>query len=64
MVSEDSDQLSPGFLAVHRFRDLCDLDQTVPGQMSLRLDQLEASRELVIVHGLRGMQSMLLERMG
>jgi len=51
MVSEDSDQLGPGSLAVHRLRDLRDLDQTVPGQMRFRVDQLEAAHELLEVRG-------------
>ena len=54
MVSEDSDQLSPGLLAVHRFRDQSDRDQTVPGQMRFRVDQLETAHELVEVRGFRG----------
>ena len=54
MVSEDSDQLGPGFLAVHRFRDLRDLDQTVPGQMRFRVHQLETAHELFEVRGFRG----------
>ena len=54
MVSEDSDHFGPGFLAVHRFRDLRDLDQTVPGQMSVHFDQLEAVHELVEVRCFRG----------
>ena len=54
MVSEDSDQLGPGFLAVHRFRDHRDLDQTVPGQMRFRIDQLETAHEPLEVRGFRG----------
>ena len=59
MVSEDFDHLGPGFLAIHRFRDLGDRDQTVPGQMCIRANQLEAARELLKVRGLRGPQSIL-----
>ena len=54
MVSEDSDQLGPGFLAVHRFRDHRDLDQTVPGQMGVRGDQLETAHKLFEVCSFRG----------
>ncbi len=61
MVSEDSDQLGSGLLAIHRFRDLGDLDQTVPGQMLTAVDQLEAAHELVEVRRLRGPQWVLLE---
>jgi hypothetical protein len=34
MASEDSDELMPGLLVVHRLSDLSDLDQTPPGQMA------------------------------
>ena len=54
MVSEDSDQFGPGFLAVHRFRDLRDRDQTVPGQMRFCVDQLETANELIEVRRFRG----------
>ncbi len=61
MVSEDSDHLGSGYLAVHRLGDLRDLYQPVPGQMSIGSDQLEAADELVEVRGLRCAQSMRLE---
>ena len=46
MVSEDSDQLVSGFLAVHRLGDLCDLDQPWSGQMRAAFDQLHTTCEL------------------
>ncbi len=61
MVSEDSDHLGSGFLAVHRLCDLGDLDQTVPGQMSISADQLEAAHELLEVSGFRGPERVLPE---
>src|SRR5438270_13935585 len=39
MVSEDSDQFSPGFLAIHRLGYLNDRQQTLADQMTARLDQ-------------------------
>src|SRR5438128_2330527 len=58
MVSEDSDQLLPGFLAVHRLSDLDDLDQTLAGQMMTAFDQLNApckSLEVLLLRGVHGM---------
>ncbi len=58
MVSEDSDQLLPGFLAVHRLSDLDDLDQTLAGQMMTAFDQLNAPCKLLEVLLLRGVHRM------
>ena len=54
MVSEDSDELVPGFPSVHRLRDIRYLDQTFSGQMSTGRDQLNAVRKLLEVELLRG----------
>ncbi len=59
MASEDSDQLMPGFLMVHRLSDLGDLDQTLSGQMSTILNHLHAPRELLEIVSLRGSQRIL-----
>ena len=53
MVSEDSDQLSPGLLAIHRLNDLCDLHKTLKGPMSTAVDQPDAAHELLKVALLR-----------
>jgi hypothetical protein len=54
MASEDSDELVPGFLVIHRLSNLSDLDQTLAGQMSTFFDDLHAPREpLEIVNASR-----------
>jgi hypothetical protein len=54
MASEDSDQLSPGFLAIHRLSDLRDLDEPFRAQVTTAVDHLDAARELLEVQLLRG----------
>ena len=49
MASEDSDQLVPGFLAVHRFHDLRDLDESSRHQVSTFLHERHAHREFLEV---------------
>ena len=61
MASEDSDHLSPGFLAVHRLRDLGDLHEPIRAQVATAVDHLDASCELLKVPLLRGTQSVLPE---
>src|SRR5438105_2040367 len=61
MVSEDSDQLIPGFLAVHRLDDLEEVCQASRGLVPTFLDQLHTSRELLEVGRLRGTQWVLAE---
>ena len=61
MVSEDSDQLASGLLAVHRLSDLCDLNQPFPGQVMAAFDQLDASCEFLEVFLFRGVNRVLLE---
>jgi hypothetical protein len=46
MASEDSDELVPRLSAIHRLNDLCDLHETVDGQVSTNSDELDAVREL------------------
>jgi hypothetical protein len=53
MASEDSDQLVPGFLAIHRLSDLCNLDQSIRRQMAAGINHLDARRELLEVLLLR-----------
>ena len=61
MVSEDSDQLMPGLLSIHRLRNLCDVRQTRVGQMYTAIDQRNAAGELLQIPLLRGTQRVLLE---
>jgi hypothetical protein len=51
MASEDSDQLVPGFLAIHRLSDLC--NQSIRRQMAAGINHLDARRELLEVLLLR-----------
>src|SRR4051812_17061237 len=59
MASEDPDQVLSGLLAVHRLRDLRDLNQTLSGQMTTAGDAGHAISELQEVlllgapHGIR-----------
>jgi hypothetical protein len=61
MVSEDSDQLVPGFPAVHSLGDLGDLDEAVPGEMTPVVDHPNHLRELLEVLALCRPQRMPLE---
>jgi len=56
MVSEDSDQLRPGFLAVHRLGDFEHLGQSIHLKMAARRDELDAMREFLEVLALCGPQ--------
>src|SRR5258708_7215768 len=58
MVSEDSDELVPGFPSVHRLRDLRYLDQTLASPMSTIRNQLHAVGELLEIELLRGAERM------
>ena len=49
MASEDSDQILPGLLEVHRLRDLCDLHQTAGGPMAAAGHDVHAAHELLKV---------------
>src|SRR5688572_23653815 len=49
MASEDSDQFGPGLSAVHRLRDLRDLDQPWGCEMQAGIDERHAIRELLEV---------------
>lgn len=53
MVSEDSDQVLPGLLAIHRLSDLRDIRQTLVGPMHTGVDQLDTADELLEVLLLR-----------
>jgi hypothetical protein len=61
MVSEDSDHLGSGFLAIRRLDDLQEIRQTRPGQVVATGHPLNAERELLKVSSLRGAQRMLPE---
>jgi hypothetical protein len=61
MASEDSDELVPGLLPVHRLRDLGDLDETVEVEVTAGIDQLDAARELLEVLVLRAPHRILPE---
>ncbi len=43
MASEDSDQFGPGLSAIHRLRDLSDLDQPVGCEMQAGIDERNAN---------------------
>jgi len=47
MASEDSDQIVPGFLAVHRLSDLRDVDEPLTSEVPACGDHLHASGELL-----------------
>ena len=61
MASEDSDQVVPGFLAIHGLCDLNDLDQPLRLEMSAGGDELHAADECFEVEALRGQQRVRLE---
>lgn len=61
MVSEDSDELVPGFSPVHRLHDLDDLRQTRLGQMVIAGNEFNAVSELLEVIPLRRTERMLPE---
>jgi hypothetical protein len=58
MASEDSDQLGPGFLAIHRLSDLRNVRQPLRGEMAVRGDELDAAGELQEVLLLRRSQGV------
>jgi hypothetical protein len=58
MASEDSDELSPGLLAVHRLSDLGYPDEPFIAQVDALVDQFDAARELIEVPLFRGMHRM------
>ncbi len=49
MVSEDSDELVPGFTSIHRLHDLDDLDKTRVSLVSTAGHQRDARSELLEV---------------
>jgi len=53
MASEDSDELVPGFAAVHRLRYLNDVREPGRLQMSSFVHEFDAARELLEVQPLR-----------
>jgi hypothetical protein len=53
MASEDSDQILPGCLPIHRFGDFRDLHETADIEMPVVRDQSHAARELLKVTPLR-----------
>jgi hypothetical protein len=58
MASEDSDELMPGFLPIHRLHDLRDLDKTFGRLVPAGGDQLDAVCELLEVLLLRASHRM------
>ena len=58
MASEDSEQVGPGLLAIHRLRDLHDVGQSLSGEMVASIDELDTLRKLLEVAMLRRMQPM------
>ena len=61
MASEDSDQLRPGFAAIHRLGDLRNLNQALRAQMSTAIDELNHLSKLGEVVLLRGSHRMIAE---
>jgi hypothetical protein len=61
MVSEDSDQLQPGLLAIHRLSYFDDLQQPFSGQMATGVDKLNAPCKLLEVLLFRGVHRMRAE---
>ncbi len=59
MASEDSDELVPGLLPVHRLSDLHDLDETFCRPVSADGDELDAAGELFEVLLLRTLHRIL-----
>ncbi len=53
MVSEDSDQVLPGLLAIHRLSDFGDVRETHMGPVHTGVNQLHAADELLKVPLLR-----------
>jgi hypothetical protein len=53
MVSEDSDQILPGLLAIHRLSDLRNIRQTLMGPMDTSIDHLNTADELLKIPLLR-----------
>ena len=51
MVSEDSDQLSPGLPAIHRLNDFRDLRKTRIGLVETGVDQSDAANKLHLIAG-------------
>ena len=61
MASEDSDQIVPGLLPVHRLNDLRDLDETFGRLVPAGGDEFDAASELLEVLLLRTPHRMLSE---
>ena len=61
MASEDSDQVMPGCLPIHRFGDFCDLYEAVDISVPTNFDDPHATRELLEVELLRRPERMSLE---
>ena len=53
MASEDSEEIRPGPLAIHRLRDLNDVSQPLRGEVMAGVDERDALRELPEVASLR-----------
>jgi hypothetical protein len=61
MASEDSDEVSPGLLSIHRLGDPKDVDQTLAGQVMSFRDHPHAQCETVEVDRLRTAERVGLE---
>ena len=53
MASEDSEEVGPGFLTVHRLRDLHDVRQPLKSEVMASIGQFDALREFLEVALLR-----------
>src|SRR5271155_412820 len=61
MVSEDSDQILPGLLAIHRLSDFCSVRKALVGLVDTSVDHLDTTDELLKIPLLRRMHGMRLE---
>src|SRR5437868_5538434 len=61
MASEDSDQLMPGLLAIHRLNDFRYVRKTLVGLVGAFVDEVDAAGELLEIPLLRGVHPMLRE---
>ena len=49
MASEDSEEIRPGLLAIHRLRDLHDVGQPLIREVVTRIHEFDTQRELLEV---------------
>jgi len=58
MASEDSDQLMPGLLAIHRLNDFRYVRETLVGLVGAFVDEVDAAGELLEIPSLRRVHPM------